>query len=166
LRLTITRERPDSDDAKSLIDELQAHLEPLYRPESRHGLSVEQLIAQDVAFFVLRADGTPAACGGVLVVGTEYAELKRMYVRPHFRGNGFGKMLLEHLADHARAVGVDLLRLETGIHQHEAIGLYHRMGFRRIPPFGPYFDDPVSLCFEKRLEPRVPSAEQRIDADL
>ncbi len=80
-----------------------------------------------------------------------YGEIKRMYVPPAFRGSGFGRLLLEHLADHARSQGIRLLRLETGIHQREAIGLYERAGFRRIPPFGPYTNDPLSLCYEKQL---------------
>jgi ribosomal protein S18 acetylase RimI-like enzyme len=74
-----------------------------------------------------------------------------MYVRPQFRGSGFAKLILDRLADHARAHGVRLLRLETGIHQKEAIGLYEGLGFRRIPPFGPYKPDPVSLCYEKEI---------------
>jgi putative acetyltransferase len=44
------------------------------------------------------------------------------------------------------------LRLETGIHQREAIALYERRGFHRIPPFGPYTDDPLTLCYEKQGE--------------
>jgi putative acetyltransferase len=147
----ITLERPDSADAVGLITELEAHLEPLYPRESRHGYSVEKLLAHDVAFFVLRADGTPAGCGGIQLFGSAYGELKRMFVRPRFRGSGFGKLLLEHLADHARARGVGLLRLETGIHQTEAIRLYERMGFQRIPPFGAYVEDPLSLFYEKRI---------------
>ena len=43
------------------------------------------------------------------------------------------------------------MRLETGIHQQAAIRLYERLGFRRIPPFGPYTDDPLSRCYEKSL---------------
>lgn len=147
----ITAERPDTPDALMLIDELQTHLESFYPPESRHGFSVERLIAEGVAFFVLRADGQAAGCGGIKLVGTEYGELKRMYVRPQFRGAGFGEMLVEHLAAHTRAHGLTLLRLETGIHQKAAIRLYERVGFRRIPPFGPYTNDPVSLCYEKAL---------------
>jgi putative acetyltransferase len=147
----ITPERPDSADAVMLITELEAHLEPLYPSESRHGYSVEKLLAQEVAFFVLRDNGTAAGCGGIQLFGAEYGELKRMYVRPHFRGLGFGKLLLDHLADYARAHGVGLLRLETGIHQIAAISLYERTGFQRIPPFGPYFEDPLSLCYEKRI---------------
>jgi putative acetyltransferase len=147
----ITLERPDGADAVGLITELEAHLEPLYPRESRHGYSVEKLLAQAVAFFVLRADGTPAGCGGIQLFGSAYGELKRMYVRPRFRGSGFGKLLLEHLADYARAHGVGLLRLETGIHQKEAIRLYERTGFQRIPPFGAYVEDPLSLFYEKRI---------------
>jgi GNAT superfamily N-acetyltransferase len=147
----ITAEHPDTPDALLLITELQTHLESFYPPESRHGFSVERLIAEAVAFFVLRADGRPAGCGGIKLVGREYGELKRMFVRPEFRGAGFGEMLVEHLAAHALAHGVTLLRLETGIHQQAAIRLYERLGFRRIPPFGPYTNDPVSLCYEKRL---------------
>lgn len=147
----ITAERPDSADAVELITELDAQLNPLYPPESRHGYSVEKLIAEGVAFFVLRENGIPAGCGGIQLFGTEYGELKRMYVRPQFRGLGFGKLLVDRLADYARAHGVDLLRLETGVHQRAAIRLYERLGFQRIAPFGIYVDAPNSLCYERRI---------------
>jgi putative acetyltransferase len=147
----ITRERPDTPDAIRLITELEAHLEPLYPSESRHGFSVDKLLAEGVAFFLLRANGMPAGCGGIQWVDREYGEIKRMYVRPQFRGSGFAKLMLNHLAEYARARNINLLRLETGIHQREAISLYERMGFYRIPPFGPYADDPLSRCYEKRL---------------
>lgn len=147
----ITPERPDTPDAAALIDELETHLASLYPIESRHGFSVEKLLREAVAFFLLRAGGTPAACGGIKLFGTDYGEIKRMYVRPRFRGQGFGKLMLDHLAEHARHHGVLLLRLETGIHQSEAIGLYERWGFQRIPPFPPYREDPLSRCYEKRL---------------
>jgi GNAT superfamily N-acetyltransferase len=151
MSVIIARERPDTPDAIQLITELEAYLDPLYPRESQHGFSVEKLIAEGVAFFLLRADGMPACCGGIHLVGSEYGEIKRMYVRPEFRGLGFAKLMLKQLEDHARFHNVTLLRLETGIHQLEAIGLYEREGFYRIPPFGPYTDDPLSLCYEKRL---------------
>ena len=173
----IIAERPDTPDATLLLSELQTHLESFYPPESRHGFSVERLIKlhhgdsselvrllgwlidqkdwpEEVAFFVLRADGAAAGCGGVKLAGTGYGELKRMYVRPQFRGSGLGEMLLDRLAAHARNHGVTLLRLETGIHQQAAIRLYETYGFRRIAPFGPYTDDPLSRCYEKQLAVR------------
>ena len=70
----------------------------------------------------------PAGCGGIKLFDTEYGEIKRMWVRPPFRGRGFGKLMLDHLADYAKHHGVGILRLETGIHQHAAIRLYEREG--------------------------------------
>lgn len=151
MAITITPEQPDSAEAVALIQELDVHLTPLYPTESRHGFSVEKLLAESVAFFVLRSDQIPAGCGGVKLVGTDYGEIKRMYVRPQFRGLGFGRLILDHLVAYSRDQGVSRLRLETGIHQTEAIALYERLGFARIGPFGPYRPDPLSLFYEKGL---------------
>jgi putative acetyltransferase len=154
--VTITRERPDTVDARQLIAELEAALAPLYPAKSRHGLSVERLLAEAVAFFVLRADGVPAGCAGIKLVDdggddVAYGEVKRMYVRPAFRGRGFASRLLDRLGAHARSQRVNLLRLETGVSQAEAIGLYERAGFHGIGPFGAYTDDPLSRYYEKSL---------------
>ena len=151
MSIVIAEERPDSPDAVALIGELDAHLGALYAVQSRHGFSVEKLLRDGVKFFIARDGGRPAGCGGVLLVGREYAEVKRMYVRPAFRGRRIGRLMLDHLVEHARQHGLTVIRLETGIHQREAIALYEARGFRKIPPFGPYRDDPVSLCYELRL---------------
>src|SRR5512141_1249250 len=137
LRMTtiIVAERPDTVDAVMLIDELEQHLAPFYPATSRHGYSVDKLIKQGVAFFVTRVDGVPAGCCGVQFFDNEYGELKRMFVRPQFRGLGLAKLMLEHLEQYTREHGIKLLRLETGIHQKEAIGLYERMGYQNIPHF-------------------------------
>jgi GNAT superfamily N-acetyltransferase len=147
----IVEERPDTPDAMQLIAELEAYLSPMYPQESRHGYSVEKLLSAAVAFFVTRHNGMPAGCGGVQLFGAEYGEVKRMYVRPHFRGLGLGKLMLNHLAAYARQRGVTVLRLETGIYQREAIGLYESYGFQRRPPFGAYREDPLSVYYEKHL---------------
>jgi ribosomal protein S18 acetylase RimI-like enzyme len=151
LATVIARERADSPAARALIGELESELEPLYPKTSRHGYSVDELLRNGVAFFVTRHDGTPAGCGGVQVYGTEYGELKRMYVRPGFRGLGLGRQMLERLAEYGREHGVGLMRLETGIYQAEAIGLYERFGFRRVAPFGGYRADPLSVFYEMRI---------------
>jgi GNAT superfamily N-acetyltransferase len=153
--ITLELERPDTPDAATLVEELEAHLAARYPAESRHGFSVQRLVEEGVDFFVLRVDGVPAGCGGILFVDPTddeaYGEVKRMYVRSEHRGQGLGRRILAGLVAHARDRGVLLPRLETGIDQREAIGLYEAMGFRERPPFGPYREDPLSPCYELRL---------------
>jgi len=148
--LAIVRERPDTADAMKLIEELETVLNPLYAEESRHGYSVDKLVREGVHFFVARAAGKPAACGGIQFY-PGFGELKRMFVRDAWRGRGLGYAMLEHLGQHARANRCAVLRLETGVHQHEAIKLYERWGFTRIEAFPPYKPDPVSIFYEKRI---------------
>lgn len=153
LSIEISEERPDSPDAMPLIAELDADLlRHDYPAESRHAFSVEKLIRENVIFFVVRYDGEPAACAGLKLFGAEYAEVKRMFVRPAFRGRGLGKAVLRYMTEYARARDIPLLRLETGIYQVEAIGLYERFGFQRRRPFGEYREDPMSVYFEKAIE--------------
>jgi putative acetyltransferase len=150
-RILITPARPDSSEAIALIAELDELLDGLYPAESRHGFSVEKLLTEQVSFFVGYYDQQPAACGGIKLFGRDFGEIKRMYVRPQFRGLGLAKAILQELSNYAQSQGVAVLRLETGIHQTEAIGLYERMGFVAIDPFPPYRPDPLSLFYEKRL---------------
>ncbi len=151
MTVTIIKERPDTPDAIQLIEELEGELEGFYPKQSRHGYSVAKLIKQNVVFFVTRKDGVPAGCGGIQFFGKEYGEIKRMYVRPEFRGLGLAKLMLEHLSGYAKENGIYLLRLETGIHQKDAIELYRGWGFKEIAHFGEYQEDPLSLFFEKEL---------------
>jgi GNAT superfamily N-acetyltransferase len=150
--IAIAEARPDSPDALAILSDLDTDLQRHpYPPESRHAFSVDQLVRDHVAFFIAFDEGRPAACGGVKLFGTEYGEVKRMYVRPAYRGLGLGKSVLHRLEAHARERQVRVLRLETGIYQVEAIGLYERWGFQRRPPFGEYKIDPMSVYFEKSI---------------
>ncbi len=150
MTLEIRLEPADSDVARALIDELEAVLSPQYPSESRHGYRVDKLLSEGVHFVVAWADGQPAGCGGIQLFD-DYGELKRMYVRPEFRGLGLGRAMIDHLGAVAADRGITILRLETGVHQFEAIRLYERTGFQRRGPFGSYRDDPLSLFFERIL---------------
>lgn len=152
MTVTIVQERPDSPDAVMLINELSNYLEPLYPKFNQFGLSPDQLIKENVAFFVTRVDGMPAGCGG-LKFYPEFGELKRMYVRPAFRGTGLGKLMLKHLEAYALQQGTTLVRLETGVYQPEAMGLYERMGYRRRSAFPPYPESTAVLSrfYEKLI---------------
>ena len=144
-----------TDDARALIGELDAELGGAYAPEQRHGLSVARVFQPGVLFFIARLDGQPVGCGGV-AFDDGFAEVKRMYVRPHARGRGRGvaTALLTRLEEEARALGVSRLTLETGDAQHAAVRFYERAGFTRCAAFGAYAAMPLgsverSVFFQK-----------------
>ncbi len=149
--IDIAQESPDQPEVIALIEQLNAHLSSLYPAESCHFVDIAGLSQPNVIFLVTRTEsGEAVGCGGILLYA-EYAEIKRMFVTPEWRGLGIARRLLAELERHAIQVGKTLLRLETGIHQAEALRLYERAGFHHCPPFGPYTNDPLSLCMEKHL---------------
>jgi putative acetyltransferase len=90
-------------------------------------------------------------CVALRVDAGGYGEVKRLYVSPRARGLGLGRRLLTALDAEARREGLGRLRLETGIHQPEALGLFRAVGFTEIGPFGEYGPDPLSVFLEKLL---------------
>ncbi|WP_299952979.1 GNAT family N-acetyltransferase [uncultured Modestobacter sp.] len=109
--------------------------------------------AADVAVVLLARDddGTPIGCGALRPLTADTAELKRMYVVPAARGRGVSRLLLTALEAAAVGRGWRTLLLETGPRQPEAVGLYTSAGYRSVPAFGHYVDDPFSLCFAREL---------------
>ncbi len=149
--MIITQESPNQPDIIAMLDKLDAYMGELYPAESNHLMDVASLLHPGVTFLVAR-DGQGRACGcGAFVERGDYAEVKRMYVDPALRGQGTGARLLGEIARRASAKGLTSLKLETGISQPEAIGLYRRDGFDRCAPFGDYQPDPLSLFMVRRL---------------
>jgi putative acetyltransferase len=149
--LIINAETPDQPEVRDMLARLDAYCAALYPAESNHLPDIASLMQGDVLFLVARdVDGAAVGCAA-LVKRQAYGEVKRMFVDERRRGLGTGRKLLEHLVMFARMSGLSVLRLETGIRQPEAIGLYERMGFERRAPFGDYREDPLSLFMELRL---------------
>ena len=145
-------EAVDQPEAIALIAELDAHLEPLYPPESRHGLKLEALRAPNILFALARDDrGSAHGCGAVALL-PEYAELKRMYVRPESRGRGIADSIVQFLERQAVGRGYDSVVLETGIRQLAALSFYERLGYVRRGPFGNYRADPLGIFMERRID--------------
>lgn len=151
--LSIQPEPAYSVDAKALVGELDACLNAVYAPENRHGLPIAALQDESVTFLVARWEGIAVGCGAIKFFEEDYAEVKRMYVTPQYRGKGVAQALIKHLERLSLENGFYILRLETGVHQNDAVRLYEQAGFSRCPPFGKYLDDGVSLCYEKVLSP-------------
>lgn len=146
---------PQSEAVLSLLAQSDAYMAALYPAESNHLESPEALEQPNVHFIGVWLAEWLAACGAVKVVEDaehgRYGEIKRVFVQPQFRGRGLSKVLMQQLEDHLRARGIELVRLETGVHQPEALSLYERLGYDRRAPFGHYTEDPLSVFMEKRL---------------
>jgi GNAT superfamily N-acetyltransferase len=101
---------------------------------------------------VVYADGAPVGCGGFKALDDDTVEIKRVFVRPEYRGRGLAKRVLGELERLAAGRGYRAAVLETGRGQPEAIGLYRRLGYVVIPNYGPYVDDEHSVCMRKALD--------------
>ena len=149
--IAVGLESPRQHDVVRLIEELDAFQAALYPAESNHLVPLDELAAPDVRFFVARRDGEALGCGALRVDPAGYGEVKRMFVVPRARGLSLGRRLLERIEAEARRERLTCLRLETGIHQPEALGLYRAAGFVERGPFGAYGPDPLSVFMEKPL---------------
>jgi putative acetyltransferase len=147
--VTFALERADLPEALALVEALDAYQRPLYPAESHHGIDTEALLAPNVLFALARKESGEAVACGAVVLGRDYGEVKRMYVRPDCRGSGVARALLAFLEARARAAGCTRFAIETGVRQPEALRLYASAGYERCAPFGDYVDDPHSLFMQK-----------------
>jgi GNAT superfamily N-acetyltransferase len=109
----------------------------------------DELNPPNGAFLVGYADGVAVCCGGIKRLDDQACEIKRMYVAPEGRGRGLGRVLLGALESHARALGYELARLDTGNKQPDAQHLYESAGYE---PIANYNANPIATFFgEKRL---------------
>ena len=146
------REEPyDGPDAQLLIAEVQQEYVARYGGPDETPLDPSDFAPPDGRFVVGYVDALPVAIGGLRRYDDESVELKRMYVRPAFRGHGLSRVVLAHLESLAATMGVSRIVLETGNRQPEAMRLYETSGFERVEPFGHYRCEPGSAHYGKAL---------------
>jgi putative acetyltransferase len=149
--ITLRFESPRQADVERLLEALDGYQSALYPPESNHLLDVEALAAPSIRFLVARRAERALGCGALRIDAAGYGELKRMFVVPEARGLRLGRRILDRLEEEARRVGLSCMRLETGIHQPAALGLYRSTGYVEREAFGDYRPDPLSVFMEKSL---------------
>ena len=144
-------ETPLQEDVTEMVEALDSYLGALYPAHSNYLLSLDSLVRDNVRFLVARVDWAASGCGALVLDDPGYAEIKRMYVKPEARRLGIGAAILRELEALARQEKRTCIRLETGVHQPEALALYKRAGYVERGPFGDYPADPLSVFMEKRL---------------
>lgn len=149
---------PDSPDAQALFALLDADIRSRFPGEPVNGIAPDQFRSANGYLSLLFDGDLPVACGSFRPLDPTTAEVRRMFVLPERRGQGLATTILGHLEEVAVARGHHRIILETGNKQFEAIALYEKLGFHRIPAFGPYLDSPISVCFEKPLHPLLKRA--------
>jgi len=142
---------PDSAAVQALIAASDAFYDGLYPAESNHLEATSDLKQPNVVFMGCRIGDELVASGGAKLMQDdgEYAEIKRVFVLENYRGRGLSKQVMEALETELRKRGATLFRLETGVRQPEALGLYRKLGYHERGPFGAYRADPLSVFMEK-----------------
>lgn len=144
--ITVTRDSPFAPDLELIFQRHTAEMHADTPPESIHMMPRGDLDRPDIAFFVMRRAGQPAAMGAIKQIAPGHGEIKSMHVLAEQRGSGLASQLLQELITFARTEGLSRLSLETGAQDSFAAarGLYSRAGFTECAPFGSYRPDPNS----------------------
>lgn len=144
--------RTDSDDPDfiALVRHLDAEL--AIRDGDEHAFySQFNKIANLKNVVVAYQDERAVGCGAIKPLEENVMEVKRMFVFPEERGKGIAPRILSELERWASELGARACCLETGMKQPEAIALYTKSGYERIPNYGQYAGVENSVCFRKIL---------------
>lgn len=148
----------DHLDAAKLIGEVQQENASRYGTEDETPVDVTAFAAPHGIFLVGYLEDSPVACGGWRVRhlpdsdAAGDVEIKRMYVAGSVRRQGLARQMLATLEAAALRAGHRRAVLETGTKQPEALSLYRAVGYREIPKFGHYADEPDSVSMGKDLD--------------
>ena len=95
-------------------------------------------------------DGKLAACVALHKLESGICEMKRLYLRPRFRGKGLGRALAERIISDARQIGYHRMRLDTVEPiMKDAVAMYRKLGFKEIAPYRP---NPIAGAMYMELE--------------
>lgn len=149
LDVVLRPEDAEQRDVVVLLDASYRELAPLYGMSPNGRFEPLHLPAGRSVFLVARCRGEAIGCAAVVPLAEDTGEVKRVYVRPAWRGQGVATQMLRELERRAVEMGYRRLRLETGDRQPDAIHLYENLGYRHVPC---WTGDPNDVCMEKTLD--------------
>ena len=148
--IEIIRTHSDDKRFKNLILELDNDLMSRYsHADYKYDINIRFNTLETAV--IAQITNITVGCGCFKEIDEDTVEIKRMYVNPYFRGFGVASLMIEALTRWARELFYKRAVLETGVKQPEAIKLYGKHGFEKIPPFDPYIGIPNSVCMGKLL---------------
>ena len=148
--ITVLKTNSDHTDFRTLVVALDADLQARYGEQQQFFSQFNKL---DHIHHVIVAynNNEPVGCGAFKEYERGVAEIKRMFVQVQQRGKGIAGLILAELEQWAAAEGYHTCILETAIKQPEAIRVYEREGYIRIPNYGQYIGVEISLCMQKQI---------------
>jgi putative acetyltransferase len=149
--LRFERASVDAAESEQLMQEFWREIDELYGNAAPTHWQLTGMKDPRAAFVIVRREGDVLGCAALRPLTDNTVELKRMYVRPEARRHGIARQLVAHMEALARELGFSELWLETGLRQPAAVALYEHLGYTRRAAFGDHKDDPLNVCFEKRL---------------
>ena len=148
--MRITRTHSKNTDFQMLTKDLDADLQ--IRDRDEHPFYAQYNKVDEIKYVVVVYEEDEAiGCGAIKEYAPGIMEVKRMFVPPDQRGKGIASIVLNELETWSLELGFSTCILETGIKQTEAIRLYEKNQYTRIPNYGQYADAVNSVCFEKAL---------------
>ncbi len=149
--VTLAIESPLDEEVRALVAELNTVLLALSPPEACYHLTVEQMAEPTVTVWIARDEGTVVGCGALKRHSATVGEVKRMFTRPDWQGQGIGRRILGEIQAAAEREGLETLVLETGDRHPAAWAIYEKAGFTRCGPVLDYPDSPYSIFYQKQL---------------
>ena len=149
--VTLAIESPLQDEVRTLIAELNTVLLELSPPEACYHLTVEEMAEPTVTVWIARDGDAVVGCGALKRHSDAVGEVKRMFTRPEWQGQGIGRRILGEIEAIAEREGLETLVLETGDQHPAAWALYEKAGFARCGPVLDYPDSPYSVFYQKQL---------------
>lgn len=148
--MTITKTDSSNVDFQNLVKLLDADL--AIRNGEDHAF-YDQFNKIDMIknCIVIYVDNNPAACGAFKKFEDDTVEIKRMYTHPNFRKRGLAGTIVKELESWAKEIGYKKAVLESSLEQNEALSVYEKSGYLRIPNYGQYIGIDKSVCYEKTL---------------
>lgn len=148
--ITLKRTNSNDENFQKLVRELDKEL--TIRDGEEHSFYAQFNKIDAIKYAIVAYQGEePVGCGAIKEYEKEVMEIKRMFVPLERRGKGIASLVLEELENWARELNFGKCILETGEKQPEAIRLYEKNGYCRLPNYGQYENVENSVCFAKEI---------------